>query len=125
MTAFYVLALRERGIRVGTLSDMTVLRRLTVGQVPLTPAVMVRPGDPAQKLLDLAQDYAVSDYVVRNECNQYEGMVVGEDIRTTLLQREAVPLMIVGELMRTDLPTVTGEENTRPSTRQIRPPRRG
>ncbi len=33
-------------------------------------------------------------------------MVVGEDLRTTLLQREAIPLMIVGELMRTNLPTV-------------------
>jgi CBS domain-containing protein len=31
-------------------------------------------------------------------------------MRTTLLQREAIPLMIVGELMRTDLPTVTRDE---------------
>jgi CBS domain-containing protein len=37
-------------------------------------------------------------------------MVTGEDVRTALLQPEAIPLLLVGELMRRDLPTVTPEE---------------
>ena len=36
--------------------------------------------------------------------------MVGTDLRTALLEREALPLMIVGELMRTDLPVAYDEE---------------
>lgn len=108
--SIYTLALHERGIRMGTHADLTLLRRLEVTAIPLTPAVLVHPQDPAQRLIDLAEDYAVSDYVVCDDEDLYIGMVVGEDVRTTLLQREAVPLMIVSELMRTDLPTVARNE---------------
>ncbi|MEL7087341.1 MAG: CBS domain-containing protein, partial [Planctomycetota bacterium] len=66
----------------------------------------VQPDDPAAKLIELAEDYAVVDYVVADEADQYLGMVVGQDVRTTLVQRDAIPLMIVSELMRTNLPTV-------------------
>jgi chloride channel protein, CIC family len=108
--SFYSAWLRQRGIRVGRHSDMTLLRRLTVDDVPLTPAVIVHAEEPAQRLIDLAEDYAVTDYVVCDEDDHCEGMVVGEDVRTTLVQRDAIPLMIVGELMRTGLPTVTRDE---------------
>lgn len=108
--SIYTLALRERGIRHGALSDLTLLRQVTVDQVPLSPAVRVYPQDPVQRLIDLAEQYTVADFVVCNEHEKYEGMIAGEDVRTTLLQREAVPLMIVAELMRTDLPTVTRDE---------------
>ena len=108
--SIYVAILREQGIRMGTLADMTLLRRLSVSIVPLTPAVLVEPEDPAQKLIDLASEYAATDFAVIDGQDRYVGMVVGEDVRTTLLQREALPLLIVGELMRRDLPTVTREE---------------
>lgn len=108
--SIYALYLRQQGIRIGTLADMTLLRRLDVSTVPLTPAVLVGKTDPAQRLLDLAGDYAVHDFAVVDEADRYVGMVVGDDVRTTLLQREAVPLLIVAELMRTDLPTVTRDE---------------
>lgn len=108
--SIYTLALRERGIRYGSMSDLTVLRRMEAGNVPLTPAVLVTPMDPAQRLIDLAAEYSVSDYVVVDTDNHYQGMVVGEDVRTTLLEREAIPLMVVEELMRSDLPTVHREE---------------
>ena len=108
--SIYTLALHERGIRMGTHADLTLLRRLEVAAIPLTPAVLVHPQEPAQRLIDLAEDFAVSDYVVCDDEDLYIGMVVGEDVRTTLVQREAVPLMIVSELMRTDLPTVARSE---------------
>ena len=108
--SFYSAWLRQRGIRVGRHSDMTLLRRLTVEDVPLTPAVIVHAEEPAQRLIDLAEDYAVTDYVVCDDDDHCDGMVVGEDVRTTLVQRDAIPLMIVGELMRTGLPTVTRDE---------------
>ncbi|MEM7624488.1 MAG: chloride channel protein [Planctomycetota bacterium] len=104
--SIYALWLRDRGIKMGTYSDLTLLRRMTCHDVPLTPAVMVQPDDPAARLIELAEDYAVVDYVVTDEADTYVGMVVGQDVRTTLVQRDAIPLMIVSELMRTNLPTV-------------------
>jgi CBS domain-containing protein len=91
---------------MGAYSDLTLLRRMNCNQVPLTPAVIVHPEDPAQRLIELAEDYAVTDYVVCDEKDRYVGMVVGQDVRATLVQREAVPLLIVAELMRTNLPVV-------------------
>ncbi len=102
----FAAILRSRGIRTGTYSDLTLLRRMHCRDVPLTRAVTVHPEDPAQRLIDLATDYAVVDYVVTDEQGHCMGMVVGQDVRATLVQREAVPLLIVSELMRTDLPTV-------------------
>jgi CIC family chloride channel protein len=104
--SIYSLWLRDRGIKMGTYSDLTLLRRMCCRDIPLTPAVMVQPDDPAARLIELAEDYAVVDYVVTDEADKYLGMVVGQDVRATLVQREAIPLMIVGELMRTNLPTV-------------------
>jgi CIC family chloride channel protein len=104
--SIYGLWLRDRGIRMGAYSDLTLLRRMNCNQVPLTPAVIVHPEDPAQRLIELAEDYAVTDYVVCDEKDRYVGMVVGQDVRATLVQREAVPLLIVAELMRTNLPVV-------------------
>lgn len=104
--SIYAIWLRDRGIKMGTYSDLTLLRRMTCHDVPLSPAVMVHPDDPAARLIELAEDYAVVDYVVTDEADKYQGMVVGQDVRATLVQRDAIPLMIVAELMRTHLPTV-------------------
>lgn len=104
--SIYSDLLRRKGIRFGQLADMTLLRRMTVADVAVSQAVMVAHDDPAQRLIDLATEFAVTDFVVAGQGGRYEGMVVGDDVRTTLVQREAVPLMIVAELMRTDLPTV-------------------
>lgn len=108
--SIYTDLLRRKGIRFGQLADMTLLRRMRVSEVEQSAAVLVHAEDPAQRLIDLASQYSVSDFVVVDEREHYVGMVVGDDVRTTLLQREAVPLMIVGELMRSNLPTVTPDE---------------
>lgn len=121
--SIYGAWLRERGISMGRFADMTLLRRLRVGDVPLSPAVTVGPDEPASRLVELATDYAASDFVViesggaggaggedeptqlGGEVEIYAGMVTADDLRSALVEREAVPLMIVAELMRTDLPT--------------------
>ena len=104
--SIYSDILRRKGIRFGQLADMTLLRRMTVSDVPASEAITVVASDPAQRLIDLASRHAVNDFVVTEPDGRYTGMVVGDDVRTTLVEREAVPLMIVAELMRTDLPTV-------------------
>ncbi|MEM7577371.1 MAG: chloride channel protein [Planctomycetota bacterium] len=102
--------LAKRGIRTGTYADLTLLRRMTVREVPLAPAVLVQPDDPATRLLELARDFAATDYVVCTNGETYTGLVVGEDVRKTLAHHHAATLMIVSELMRTNLATVTQDE---------------
>ncbi len=105
--SIYTQDLRRRGIRVGSGADLTLLRRLTVEQVDLEPAMIVKSGDPFQRVLDLAQSNGTSDFVVYDPQGVYAGMIVAEDIKTALFQREAIPLLTVGELMRTEIPVVT------------------
>ncbi|MEM1444826.1 MAG: chloride channel protein [Planctomycetota bacterium] len=102
--------LAQRGIRTGTYADLTLLRRMTVREVPLAPAVLVEPDEPATRLLELARDFAATDYVVCTDDETYTGLVVGDDVRKTLAHQGAAALMIVSELMRTNLATVTLDE---------------
>ncbi|MFA7236260.1 MAG: chloride channel protein [Phycisphaeraceae bacterium] len=108
--SIYTLPLREMGLRIGTMSDLTVLRRLNVEHVRLTEAVTLFPGDPVQRVIDLSEHSGVQDFVVINVSGQYVGMVNGDDIRTTLFEREAVPLLVVAEIMHAELPTVQPDE---------------
>lgn len=106
----YTRRLRQLGVQVGALSDLTILRRLSVHDVALTPAVRVHVDDSAQKLLDLSEVHAVSDFVVVDDHQHYVGMVPGADLQAALVYREAIPLLQVSELLRADLPTVSPEE---------------
>lgn len=108
--SIYTLHLVRKGVRIGSLSDLTILRRIPVGDVPLADAVTVHPSDSAQRLLDLVNVHAVSDFVVIDDNARYLGMVVGSDLRTAMLEHEAIPLLLVSELERDDLPTVTPDE---------------
>lgn len=104
--SIYTLGLRQRGVAVGSAGDLALLRRMSVEQVPLEPAAVVRAGDPFQHILDLIESTGAGDFVVVDGQGIYAGMVVGEDIQTALIQHEAVPLLLVGELMRPEIPLV-------------------
>ncbi|MBB6442297.1 chloride channel protein [Phycisphaera mikurensis] len=104
--SIYVAMLRERGVRTGAYADYTLLRRLHARDVPLVPAVTVRPEAPAAELLALSRRYAVTDFVVVDASDGYVGLVTAEDFRALLLAADALPLVVVGELMRTGLPPV-------------------
>jgi CIC family chloride channel protein len=104
--SIYTMSLRRRGVRTGMGSDLRRLHRVFVEQVPLEPAVVVQPRDPLQRVLDLMSQMSASNFVVIDEQGLYKGVVVERDVNTALMQREAVPLMVVGELMRSDVPMV-------------------
>jgi CIC family chloride channel protein len=104
--SIYTLKLRRRGVRVGSVTDLTVLRRVTVEDVPMREVHCVRPEDPLQQLIHLAGETGAVDFVVVDERGGYQGMVLGQDVRTALLQPEAVSLLVVGELMRSGVPTI-------------------
>jgi len=103
----YTMALREMGVRMGRFADLTLLRRLVVADVALAPAVVVRPTDPATRLLELAGQDAATDYVVCDASGRYLGMVLSQDLRHALMAREALPLMVVADVMRGDVGSVT------------------
>jgi CIC family chloride channel protein len=109
--SIYTLSLRMRGVQVGTASDLLLLRRMTVEQVPLDPATVVRSSDPLQRLLDLSINDDATDFVVADNEGHYVGMVLGDDIKRALLEREAVPLLLVAELMRSDLPVIRNNDD--------------
>ncbi|GAB4552789.1 MAG: chloride channel protein [Phycisphaerales bacterium] len=104
--SIYSLKLRRRGVLVGTMADLTIMRRLTARAVSPVPHVAVRMEDPLSKLLELRGSYHIADFVVTDDHGRYVGMVTAQDVRTALIEREAIPYLLVEELVRTDLPTV-------------------
>jgi len=109
--SIYTMSLRLRGVRVGSSSDLSLLRRLNIEQVDLDPAAVVRTSDPFQRVLDLTGSTGATDFVVLDKAGLYAGMVIAEDIKTALMAREAIPLLLVGEMMRTDIPLVRSSDD--------------
>jgi CIC family chloride channel protein len=109
--SIYTHSLRLRGIRWGSASDLSILRRMTVEQVRMEPAAVLMESDPVQRVLDLVTQLGTVNFVVTDEHGGYRGMVVADDINQTLLEREAIPLMIVSEIMRRDVPLVKSSDD--------------
>jgi CIC family chloride channel protein len=106
----YTFKLSRLGVRLGAMSDLTVLRRLTPDDVDLVKPVIVSRLDSAQQLVDLMESTGTSEFVVTDEHDAYCGMVTSDDLRAALVYREAIPLLQVTELQRSDLPTVSLDE---------------
>jgi CBS domain-containing protein len=97
-------------VRLGSITDLTILRRVTVDDVEREPVQFVQPEQPLQNLIDLATETEATDFVVVDDQGVYRGMVTGHDVRTALLQPEAVSLLVVEELLRESVPTVVGRD---------------
>lgn len=108
--SIYTLKLRRRGVRVGAVTDLTILRRITAEDVERHTVQFVHPDDPLQTLIDLAGETDATDFVVVDDQTVYQGVVTGRDVRTALLQPEAVSLLVVGELLRSGVATVHERE---------------
>ena len=111
--SIYTMKLRQAGVLLSAGRDLTVMRRVAaasceMGRLPPEP---IHASDPMSKLISLHATHRVPDFVVTDPQNgAYIGMVTGTDIRAALIDREAIPLLLVAELMRTDLPTVRRDE---------------
>ncbi len=108
--SIYTLKLTRRGVHLGQMSDLTLLRRLVVEDIPLVAPVFVHPDESAQRLLELSEHTSASDFVVTDRADHYLGLVTDLDLKEALVYREAIPLLQVSELQRSDLPTVTPDE---------------
>lgn len=110
--SIYTAKLRRAGILIGTGRDLTLLRRIYVASVSRTPLPPepIYASDPLSKLVTLHAVHSVPDFPVVDAEGRAMGMVTGGDMRTALIDREAIPLLLVAELLRSDLPTVTAED---------------
>ena len=108
--SIYAADLKALGVRVGRMSDLTLLRRMSVRNVPMIPPVIVRETESGQRLLELSERFSVNDFVVVDDEDRYLGLVTGSDLSQALVYREAIPLLQVGELERKDLPTVLQDD---------------
>ncbi len=108
--SIYSVRLTQQGIRLGRMSDLTLLRRLCVDDVILPSHTQVLVNDTAQKLVELTEQDGTTDFIVIDQDGHYRGLVTGDDLREALVFREAIPLLQVSEIMRRDLPTVDPSE---------------
>ncbi len=109
--SIYTQKLSRRGIRMGMVADMTLLRRISAEQLPLTEATFVRENWPLSEVIAKAAERPTAEFVVTDDAGRYRGMLVAEDLRVALLEREAVPLLLARELARADLPLVHPQES--------------
>ncbi|MDG2054996.1 MAG: chloride channel protein [Phycisphaerales bacterium] len=108
--SMYSVRLTQRGVRLGRMSDLTLLRRLCVDDVVIPKATTVLIDDTAQTLIELTEQDGTTDFIITDKDGHYRGIVTGDDLRETLVYREAIPLLQVSEIMRRDLPTVDPSE---------------
>ena len=103
--SIYTLKLLRRGIGLGS-SEMRTLQRISAREIPRITAPVVHPEDPIDKVVRLMRTSTANDFVVVDRNGRLAGMVLGDDLRTILLESEAVPLLNVSDVLRGDIPTV-------------------
>lgn len=109
--SIYSARLREAGIRMGSSGELTTLARLTVQDLILETPRTVSCHDSAATLVEQAEKRGAGDFVVLGDDGEYCGMVTSQDLKAALVFREAIPLLQVSELQRTDLPSIDEAEN--------------
>lgn len=106
--SIYTLKLLRRGVRIGT-GELPLLQRVSVREVPRVRASIVSPCDSVDKLIRLMRTTTAHDFIVIDG-DSMVGMVLGDDLRTMLLEAEALPLLTVSDVLRDDVPTVQLDE---------------
>lgn len=107
--SIYTLKLIRRGVRIAS-GDLRALQRIAVRDIRRQAAPTVRPQDPVDKLTRLMRTTTANDFVVLDVGGKLLGMVLGDDLRTMLLEHEAMPLLTVSDVMHDDLPIVGLDE---------------
>jgi CIC family chloride channel protein len=108
--SIYTLKLRRRGIQYENRVKTAILRRLTVRMVMHPKCTTVYDDTPLQDVIKKAADLETADFIVTDHHQNYHGLLTGRDLRAALLQPEAVPFLVAGELGRTNAPAVTPGE---------------
>jgi len=108
--SLYTLPLAARGIRVGAAAGMSVLRRIGVEQLTLDPLITAQAGEPVSAVLQRTQNSPQMDFVVVDDKGRYLGILSTAELHRVLLQPEAAPLLLVGDVCRSDVPPLLETE---------------
>jgi len=107
----YTLSLRQRGISPEAAQDMTSLRKYTIDHLKLQPIHPLRPADTARQAIEQCIENDETSFVVLDPTGSYMGMVTDDELRPVMADPETLPLVTIGDLMRTDIPPVRHTEN--------------
>jgi CIC family chloride channel protein len=102
--SIYTRPIRAMGIRIGSAVGVSALRRIGVDQMKLEPAPVVRPNDTLSDVLSRGQKTGTADWVVLDEQDRYLGLLTIDDLKVVMLEPESAPLLLVGEVLRSDVP---------------------
>ena len=108
--SIYTLKLRRRGVQYESRANTAILRRLTVEMIMQSNYGLVHDDTPLQEVMQKAAHEEVSDFIVTDRNGHYHGLLIAADIRRALLEPESLPLLVAGELARTEVPTVSPSE---------------
>jgi CIC family chloride channel protein len=103
----YTLPLRHQGIRVGAAVGVSQLRRIGIDQVPLKQAYVASANDSVTKLIDRVNRDETGDFVVFDGAGHYLGLLPLDDVRTIMLAPESIPLLLTGDILRSDVAPLT------------------
>ncbi len=105
--SIYTQSLRMRGVRLGTAERLRAAPADHGRAGADGPRVsVVGEGDPVQHLLDLSALTSAYEFVVNDPLGRYEGIVLGPQLGPVLLDRDAIPILVARDVMRTDVPPV-------------------
>ncbi len=102
--SLYTLPLKKLGVKLGSAVGISALQRIGVDQLVLTKAPVTRPDESLSSILARSHEEGVDDFAVMGAAGNYLGLLTIDDLKTVLLEPEAAPLLLVGEVMRADVP---------------------
>lgn len=108
--SIYSHDLRAKGILPGSTRDASLLRRLTIERLGMDPAMIIPRTMPLPEVLK-AMGETISDAVVADERGLYVGILRRQDIETALLQPDSIPLLLAGELAKSEIPAILSSDD--------------
>ena len=116
--SIYTLTLRQRGLSPEAQQDMSLLRKYSIDHLASIRThridVPLLTTDPARRAIDLAMQGEHSNFIIVDDKGAYKGVVTSAEIQQMLLAAEAIPLMTVSEVMRSDIKPVRHTEKSGP-----------
>ncbi len=101
--SLYTLPLKKLGVTLGSAVGMSALQRVGVDQLQIKPAAIARPDETLSTILHRSQAENIDNFVVLDAKGTYLGLLTINDLKTVLLEPEAAPLLLVGEVLRSDV----------------------
>ena len=106
----YTHTLRKHGVRLGMTRDAGLLRCLSIEQIGMEPALLIRASTPFSRVLALMGEN-IRDAAIVSDDDTYVGILRRQDIEKTLLQPDSIPLLLASELCRSSIPLLSSVDD--------------